>query len=86
VQEQAKGLLAASVGLLNSMVMTLTSARRNRVQAEIAEAFNVSQPTVSRVISRLTPVRAKVLADRVPRNRRASGCDVGQVWLHVGWL
>ena len=72
-----------SVGLLNSIVITLTYARRNRVQAEIAEAFNVSQPTVSRAISRLTPVLAKVLADRVPV---ADDLDMRQQYIIDGTL
>jgi len=72
-----------SVGLLNSIVITLTYARRNRVQAEIAEAFNVSQPTVSQAISRLTPVLAKVLADRVPV---ADDLDMRQQYIIDGTL
>jgi len=44
----------------------LTYLRRNRVQAEIGEYFGVSQSTVSRAITGLTPVLAKVLAERVP--------------------
>ena len=36
------------LGLCRSVVVTLTYLRRNRVQAEIAEAFEVSQPTISR--------------------------------------
>jgi len=40
--------------------------RRNRVQAEIAEIFGVSQSTVSRAITRLTPILAAVLSGRVP--------------------
>jgi hypothetical protein len=35
------------LGLFNSVVVALTYMRRNRVQSEIAEAFGVSQPTVS---------------------------------------
>lgn len=37
-----------SLGLYDSMVVTLCYLRRNRAQAEIAECFGVSQPTVSR--------------------------------------
>ena len=36
------------LGLFRSAVVALTYMRRNRVQAEIAESFGVSQPTVSR--------------------------------------
>ena len=40
--------------------------RRNRVQAEIAEAYGVSQPTVSRAIPAITPLLMNVLLDFVP--------------------
>jgi hypothetical protein len=40
--------------------------RRNRVQAELAETFGVSQPTVSRAISAMTPLLGNALADYVP--------------------
>ena len=40
--------------------------RRNRVQAEIAESFGVSQPTVSRAISAMTSIIKKILAPYVP--------------------
>ncbi len=45
-----------SLGLTGSVIVTLTYLRRNRVQAEIGEAFGVSQPTVSRAVTALTPV------------------------------
>lgn len=54
------------LGLFNAVVVTLTYLRRNRVQAEIAEAFEVSQPTVSRAVAALTTVLGQVLADYVP--------------------
>ena len=54
------------LGLFRSIVVTLTYARRNRVQAEIAEAFGVSQPTISRAVSGVTPLLAKALASHVP--------------------
>ena len=54
------------LGLFNSVVVTLTYLRRNRVQAEIAETFGVSQPTISRAISALTGVLGVVVADYVP--------------------
>ena len=44
------------LGLFKAVVVTLTYLRRNRVQAELAETFGVSQPTISRAISGLTPV------------------------------
>ncbi len=54
------------LGLYKSLVVALTYLRRNRVQAEIAETYGVSQSTVSRAITRLTPILARILADRVP--------------------
>ena len=46
--------------------MTLTYLRRNRVQAELAETFGVSQPTISRAITALIPILGRILADYVP--------------------
>lgn len=54
------------LGLYGSTVVTLTYLRRNRVQAEIAEAHNVSQATVSRAIKALTQLVARLLAGFVP--------------------
>jgi DDE superfamily endonuclease/Helix-turn-helix of DDE superfamily endonuclease len=54
------------LGLFRSTVVALTYMRRNRVQAEIAESFGVSQPTVSRAISVMTKIIRKVLSPYVP--------------------
>ena len=54
------------LGLRNALTATLTYMRRNRIQAEIAEAYGVSQPTVSRAISAITPLLMNVLLDFVP--------------------
>jgi hypothetical protein len=54
------------LGLFKSVVVTLTYLRRNRVQAEIAESYGVSQPTISRAVTALTPVLGQVVADYVP--------------------
>ena len=54
------------LGLFKAVVVTLTYLRRNRAQAELAETFGVSQPTISRAISGLTPVLGRVLGDYVP--------------------
>jgi hypothetical protein len=40
--------------------------RRNRAQAEIGESFEVSQSTISRAISAVTPLLGTQLADYVP--------------------
>jgi hypothetical protein len=54
------------LGLSNSVIVTLTYLRRNRVQAEIAESYGVSQPTISRAVTALTPLLGKALARWVP--------------------
>jgi hypothetical protein len=53
-------------GLRRALTVTLTYLRRNRVQAEIAEDYGVSQPTVSRAISAITPLLVKTLRNFVP--------------------
>lgn len=54
------------LGLLKSLIVTLTYLRRNRVQEELAETFSVSQPTISRAISVMTPILGKTLGGYVP--------------------
>ena len=54
------------LGLGNSVVITLTYLRRNRVQWELAETYGVSQATVSRAITSITPLPARALARHVP--------------------
>jgi DDE superfamily endonuclease len=54
------------LGLFKSLIVTLTYLRRNRVQAELAETYGVSQPTISRAIAALTPLLGKVLDSHVP--------------------
>ena len=54
------------LGLFKSVAVALTYMRHNRTQAEIGESFGVSQPTISRAISVVTPFLAQVLADGVP--------------------
>lgn len=54
------------LGLYRSVVVALTYLRRNRVQAEIAETFDVSQPTISRAICTVTPMIETVLREFVP--------------------
>ena len=51
------------LGLRNALTVTLTYLRRNRVQAEIAENYGVSQPTISRAISAITPLLVQALLD-----------------------
>jgi hypothetical protein len=54
------------LGLRDSLTVTLKYLRRNRVQAEIAEDYSVSQPTISRAISAITPLLVQALLDYVP--------------------
>jgi DDE superfamily endonuclease len=54
------------LGLYKSVVVTLTYLRRNRVQAEIAEAFEVSQPTISRAVTAMTGLVERALRRYVP--------------------
>ena len=58
--------LATHSRLYKSVVVTLTYLRRNRVQVDLAETFNVSQSTISRAITTLTPLVGAVLENHVP--------------------
>jgi hypothetical protein len=65
-EEVGETLWPPILGLFDSVVVTLTYLRRNRVQAELAETFGVSQSTISRAVTALTPVLGRMLADYVP--------------------
>jgi hypothetical protein len=52
--------------LFTSVVVMLTYLRRNRIQAEIGESYGVSQSTVSRAVTALTPLLGITLAPSVP--------------------
>jgi hypothetical protein len=54
------------LGLYKSVIVALTYMRRNRVQAELAETYGVSQPTISRAITGITPLLGTVLREYVP--------------------
>jgi hypothetical protein len=54
------------LGLFMSVVVTLTYLRRNRTQAEIGESYEVSQSTISRAVTALTPLLGTALASYVP--------------------
>ena len=51
--------MAAMPCLFKSVVAALTYMRHNRTQAEIGESLGVSQPTISRAISAITPLFRK---------------------------
>jgi len=71
------------LGLRNALTVTLTYLRRNRVQAEIAENYGVSQPTISRAISAITPLLVQALLDYV---LTAHELDVGTCYIVDGTL
>lgn len=71
------------LGLYKSVVVALTYLRRNRVQAEIAESFEVSQPTISRAITALTGLIEQALRSYVPT---AEELDDGRQYLADGTL
>lgn len=54
------------LGLRESILVTLKYLRRNRVQADIAEEFGVSQPTISRAISAIMPLLIQALMEFIP--------------------
>jgi Helix-turn-helix of DDE superfamily endonuclease len=54
------------LGLFKSVAVTLTYMRHNRTQAEIGESLGVSQPTISRAISAITPLIPETTREFVP--------------------
>lgn len=54
------------LGLFKSVAVALTYMRRNRVEAELAEDHAVSQSTISRAITRVTPLVEAALRKYVP--------------------
>jgi DDE superfamily endonuclease/Helix-turn-helix of DDE superfamily endonuclease len=54
------------LGLFKSAVAALTYMRHNRTQAEIGESLGVSQPTISRAISAVTPLIPEAVREFVP--------------------
>jgi hypothetical protein len=64
------------LGLFKSVVVTLTYLRRNHVQQELAEYDGVSQSTISRAITAITPELARVTrsftptAEELPRDEQ----------------
>ena len=54
------------LGLFKSVAATLTYMRHNRTQAEIGESLSVSQPTISRAISAITPLIPEATREFVP--------------------
>jgi DDE superfamily endonuclease/Helix-turn-helix of DDE superfamily endonuclease len=71
------------LGLRESITVTLKYLRRNRVQADIAEEFGVSQPTVSRAISAVMPLLVQALMEFIPS---ADSLSHGQQFIIDGTL
>jgi hypothetical protein len=71
------------LGLFKSVAVTLAYMRHNRTQSEIGESFGVSQPTISRAISAITPLLAEDLAVYAPV---ADELDAGAQYIVDGTL
>jgi hypothetical protein len=71
------------LGLYKSVVITLACVRRNRVQAELAETYGVSQSTTGRAVSAVTPLIDRALREFVPV---AEDLDPGRQYLADGAL
>jgi len=54
------------LGLFKSVVAALSYMRHNRTQAEIGESLGVSQSTISRAISAVTPLIPEAVREFVP--------------------
>ncbi len=54
------------LGLFKSVIAALTYMRHNRTQAEIGESLGVSQPTISRAVSAITPLVPEAVREFVP--------------------
>ncbi len=78
------------LGLRNALAITLAYLRRNRAQAEMAESYGVSQPTISRAI--ITPLKkpegGELLAWQKEFNAQVSSYRAAVEWLVAhfkGW-
>jgi DDE superfamily endonuclease/Helix-turn-helix of DDE superfamily endonuclease len=54
------------LGLFTSVAVTLTYLRRNHVQQELGEHYGVSQSTISRAITAITPALAQMMPQFTP--------------------
>ena len=54
------------LGLFNSVVATLAYLRQNRTQSDIGDSLGVSQPTISRAVTVITPLLSMILAEYAP--------------------
>jgi hypothetical protein len=58
--------VAADSRVVSVRGVTLTYLRRNRIQAEIGESYGMSQSTISRAVTALTPLLGTALAQHMP--------------------
>ena len=65
-REAGAPIWPSCLGLFKSVVAALTYLRHNRTQAEIGESLGVSQPTISRAISAITPLIPEATREFVP--------------------
>lgn len=63
---RAEAVVPPRLGLVTSVKVLLKYLRRNRTQADIADDYGVSQPTISRAICALVPIVAQALEGYVP--------------------
>jgi hypothetical protein len=63
------------LNLFKSVVVTLTYLRRNHVQQELAEYYGVSQSTISRAITAITPELARVMRPFTPTAEDLAVCQ-----------
>jgi hypothetical protein len=54
------------LGLFKSVAAALTYMRHSRMQAEIGESLGVSQPTISRAVSAITPLIPEATREFIP--------------------
>jgi hypothetical protein len=63
------------LSLFKSVVVTLTYLRRNHVQQELAEYYGVSQSTISRAITAITPELARLMHPFTPTAEELVGAE-----------
>ena len=69
-----------------AVMVTCMTLRHNMVQELLAALTGTSQPTISRILTLLTPLVARVLDEHVPTLQRAQQAAAGQVLLVDGTL
>jgi DDE superfamily endonuclease len=75
-----------ALSLVYAVEATVIYLRRNHVQEVIGEFYDVSQPTISRVISLLTPLVRAATAGELPTKEQVAARIAGRVVLLDGAL